>query len=58
MKPSTYFIDGSGHSGDPASAKALDFTSQPVFALACIGVANTQGLADEMERRQIRFWAK
>lgn len=50
MKPSTYFIDESGHSGDLASAKALDFANQPVFALACIGIVDEQGLADEMER--------
>ncbi|WP_066768239.1 DUF3800 domain-containing protein [Sphingobium sp. CCH11-B1] len=53
MKPSTYFIDESGHSGDLASAKALDFANQPVFALACIGVVDEQGLADEMERLRI-----
>lgn len=34
MRPVTYFIDESGHSGDLASAKALDFANQPVFALA------------------------
>lgn len=50
MRPSTYFIDESGHSGDLASTKALDFANQPVFALACIGVADVRGLADEMER--------
>lgn len=50
MKPSTYFIDESGHSGDLASTKALDFANQPVFALACIGVSDEQGLADELER--------
>src|SRR3546814_4636458 len=53
MKPSTYFIDEGGHSGDLASAKALGFANQPVFALACIGVADAQGLADEMERLRI-----
>ncbi|MFY9348867.1 hypothetical protein [Sphingobium xenophagum] len=50
MKPTTYVIDESGHSGYVASAKALDFANQPVFALACIGVADEQSLADEMER--------
>ena len=53
MKPSAYFIDESGHSGDLASARALDFANQPVFALACIGVTDAQGLADEMERLRI-----
>lgn len=50
MRPSTYFIDESGHSGDLASARALDFANQPVFALACIGVADARGLTEEMER--------
>ena len=53
MRPSTYFIDESGHSGDLASARTLDFANQPVFALACIGVADAQGLADEMERLRL-----
>lgn len=50
MEPSTYFIDESGHSGDLVSVKALDFANQPVFALACIGVADESALAEEMER--------
>ena len=49
-KPSTYFIDESGHSGDLASARALDFADQPVFALTCIGVADVARLSTEMER--------
>ena len=53
MKPATYVIDESGHSGDLASAKALDFANQPVFALACIGVTDPEGLADEIERLRI-----
>lgn len=53
MRPSTYFIDESGHSGDLASAKALDFANQPVFALACIGVDDSQALAVEMERLRL-----
>jgi len=53
MKPATYFIDESGHTGDLASAKALDFASQPVFALACIGLADEKSLADEMERLRV-----
>jgi hypothetical protein len=53
LKPATYVIDESGHSGDLASAKALDFANQPVFALACIGVTDPEGLADEIERLRI-----
>ncbi|OAN53516.1 hypothetical protein A7Q26_05730 [Sphingobium sp. TCM1] len=53
MSPTSYFIDESGHGGDLASAKALDFANQPVFALACIGVADEQGLADELERLRV-----
>ncbi|NMN03799.1 MULTISPECIES: DUF3800 domain-containing protein [unclassified Novosphingobium] len=53
MEPLTYFIDESGHSGDLASVKALDFANQPVFALACIGVADEKALAEEMERLRI-----
>ena len=53
MRPVTYFIDESGHTGDLASAKALDFANQPVFALACIGVADEKGLSDEMERLRV-----
>ena len=53
MKASSYFIDESGHSGDLASATSLDFAQQPVFALACIGVSDAKGLADEMERLRV-----
>ncbi len=50
LKPSSYFIDESGHSGDLASAKSLDFADQQVFALACIGVIDEAGLAAELDR--------
>lgn len=50
LKPSSYFIDESGHSGDLASAKGLDFANQPVFALACIGVTDEAELAAELDR--------
>lgn len=36
-EPSSYFLDESGHGGDLASARDLDFAGQPVFALACVG---------------------
>ena len=45
-----YFLDESGHGGDLASSAALDFSGQPVFALACIGVSNEDALAAELER--------
>lgn len=51
--PSTYYIDESGHSGDVASARALDFANQPVFALACIGVDDTGALTAELERLRV-----
>jgi len=53
VKPSSYFIDESGHGGDLASAKALDFANQPVFAIACVGAADEQGLAAELERLRV-----
>ncbi|KTE21722.1 MULTISPECIES: hypothetical protein [unclassified Sphingopyxis] len=49
-EPTAYFIDESGHSGDLAATRALDFADQPVFALACIGVADARALGAEMER--------
>jgi hypothetical protein len=50
---STYYIDESGHSGDVVSARALDFASQPVFALACIGVDDTEAIVAELDRLRI-----
>jgi hypothetical protein len=50
LKPSSYFIDESGHGGDLASTTTLDFASQPVFALACIGVTDRPALSIELER--------
>jgi hypothetical protein len=41
-----YFLDESGHGGDLASAKALDFAGQPFFALACVA------------RRMLRCWPR
>lgn len=49
-RPSCYFIDESGHSGDLASDRLLNFANQPVFALACVGVADVAGLAAKLER--------
>lgn len=52
--PSTYFLDESGHGGDLASARGIDFAGQPVFALACVGVPDPAALANELDRlRQI-----
>ncbi|MBD3744829.1 MAG: hypothetical protein IE932_01305 [Sphingopyxis terrae] len=47
---SSYLIDECGHGGDLASARALDFSGQPVFALACIGAPDPAMLAGELER--------
>lgn len=49
-----YFLDESGHGGDLASATALDFSRQPVLALACIGVANEAALAGELDALKTR----
>lgn len=45
-----YFLDESGHGGDLASSAALDFSGQPVFALACVGVPDEEALVAELER--------
>lgn len=45
-----YFLDESGHGGDLASAKALDFAGQPFFALACVGAGDAAVLAAELDR--------
>jgi hypothetical protein len=48
--PSSYFLDESGHGGDLASARDLDFAGQPVFALACVGAPDPAALAGELDR--------
>lgn len=45
-----YFIDESGHGGDLASSTSLDFSGQPIFALACVGVRDVGSLGDELDR--------
>ena len=50
-----YFLDESGHSGDLASTKELDFSGQPVFALACIGVGNETELVAELDRLRTHY---
>ncbi|WP_232476105.1 hypothetical protein [Flavisphingomonas formosensis] len=45
----SYFIDESGHGGDLASAKDLDFASQPIFVLAAVGTDERVALAAELE---------
>jgi hypothetical protein len=48
-----YFLDESGHGGDLASAKNLDFAGQPFFALACVGAADAGLLAVELDRLRV-----
>lgn len=48
-----YFLDESGHGGDLASAKNLDFAGQPFFALACVGAAEVGLLAVELDRLRV-----
>jgi hypothetical protein len=50
-----YFLDESGHGGDLASAKALDFAGQPFFALACVGVGDAALLAAELDRLRVDY---
>ena len=46
-----YFLDESGNSGDHArSGLRFDFGQQEVFTLACLGVADTEALGDELTR--------
>lgn len=45
-----YFIDESGHGGDLVSSTSLDFSGQPIFALACAGVHDEGALSDELDR--------
>lgn len=49
-----YFFDESGHGGDLASARDLNFADQPVFALACVGTNDPHELAAELERLRKR----
>jgi len=50
-----YFLDESGHGGDLASAKALDFAGQPFFALACVGAGDAALLAAELDRLRVHY---
>ncbi len=50
-----YFLDESGHGGDLASAKKLDFAGQPFFALACVGAADAGLLAAELDRLRVSY---
>lgn len=50
-----YFLDESGHGGDLASAKALDFAGQPFFALACVGTADAALLVAELDRLRAQY---
>lgn len=45
-----YFLDESGHGGDLASSTSLDFSGQPIFALACVGAGDERALVAELER--------
>lgn len=48
-----YFLDESGHSGDLISAPDLEFSGQPIFALACVG-GDEARLATELERLRVK----
>lgn len=50
-----YFLDESGHGGDLASAKKLDFAGQPFFALACVGAADAAPLTAELDRLRVSY---
>jgi hypothetical protein len=50
-----YFLDESGHGGDLASAKNLDFAGQPFFALVCVGAADAALLAAELDRLRVFY---
>lgn len=50
-----YFLDESGHGGDLASSASLDFSGQPVFALACVGVNDEKALIAELERLRAKY---
>lgn len=50
-----YVLDESGHGGDLASAKDLDFAGQPFFALACVGVADAALLTVELDRLRAHY---
>ena len=50
-----YFLDESGHGGDLASSASLDFSGQPVFALACVGVNDEKALVAELERLRAKY---
>lgn len=50
-----YFLDESGHGGDLASAKKLDFAGQPFFALACVGATDDAALTTELGRLRTHY---
>ncbi|WP_380784818.1 DUF3800 domain-containing protein [Sphingomonas sp. R86521] len=50
-----YFLDESGHGGDLASSTKLDFSGQPIFALACLGVADEGALACKLEQLRTTY---
>lgn len=50
-----YFLDESGHGGDLASVKRLDFAGQPYFALACVGVADAALVIAELGRLRVHY---
>ncbi|WP_447725685.1 DUF3800 domain-containing protein [Sphingomonas koreensis] len=50
-----YFLDESGHGGDLTSSAALDFSGQPVFALACVGAGEEAELTAELHRLRTKY---
>lgn len=55
MSAARYFLDESGHSGDAADVgEAFDFGNQPIFALACIGVADEAELGEALQRLRLK----
>ena len=50
-----YFLDESGHGGDLASSAGLDFSGQPIFALACVGVGDASGLVAQLEDLRAKY---
>lgn len=52
---SRYFLDESGHGGDLVSSSALDFSGQPIFALAAIGIADEDALVTELDRLRLHY---
>lgn len=50
-----YFLDESGHGGDLTSSAELDFSGQPVFALACVGAGDVAELTAELDRLRMAY---